>query len=142
MADISRIKLPDGNPFDIKDPNALFSLGYAGHTMTVTKRDGTVSQFDTADTTYTPSDAAPAMDGTAASGVSANYSRGDHVHPSDTSKANLNSPAFTGTPTAPTATVGTNTRQIATTEFVNSAITAKKIVATDDGCGNVTIRLT
>ena len=33
-------------------------------------------------------------------------------------KANLASPTFTGTPTAPTATVGTSTTQIATTAFV------------------------
>jgi len=33
------------------------------------------------------------------------------------------SPAFTGTPTAPTAANGTNTTQIATTAFVNSAVT-------------------
>lgn len=33
-------------------------------------------------------------------------------------KANTNSPALTGTPTAPTATVGSNTTQIATTAFV------------------------
>jgi len=33
-------------------------------------------------------------------------------------KANLASPALTGVPTAPTATVGTNTTQIATTAFV------------------------
>lgn len=33
-------------------------------------------------------------------------------------KANLLSPAFTGVPTAPTATVGTNTTQLATTAFV------------------------
>jgi len=33
-------------------------------------------------------------------------------------KANLASPALTGTPTAPTASVGTNTTQIATTAFV------------------------
>lgn len=33
-------------------------------------------------------------------------------------KANLASPAFTGIPTAPTAAVGTNTTQIATTAFV------------------------
>ncbi|MBQ9720593.1 MAG: hypothetical protein IJV64_07855, partial [Oscillospiraceae bacterium] len=33
------------------------------------------------------SDAAPAMDGTASAGVSAAYSRGDHVHPTDTSRA-------------------------------------------------------
>lgn len=33
-------------------------------------------------------------------------------------KANTNSPALTGTPTAPTATLGSNTTQIATTAFV------------------------
>jgi len=36
--------------------------------------------------------------------------------------AKLDSPALTGTPTAPTATGGTNTTQIATTQFVTSAI--------------------
>ena len=34
------------------------------------------------------------------------------------SKADLNSPALTGVPTAPTASVGTNTTQLATTAFV------------------------
>src|SRR5690606_35549650 len=37
-------------------------------------------------------------------------------------KANLNSPTFTGTPLVPTATVGTNTTQIATTAFVTNAV--------------------
>lgn len=36
--------------------------------------------------------------------------------------ATLTSPAFTGTPTAPTATAGTNNEQIATTAFVKTAI--------------------
>ncbi len=40
------------------------------------------------------------------------------------SKANSISPALTGTPTAPTASSGTNTSQIATTEFVTTAVTA------------------
>lgn len=39
------------------------------------------------------------------------------------SKANTISPALTGTPTAPTASSGTNTTQLATTEFVTTAIT-------------------
>ena len=39
-------------------------------------------------------------------------------------KAPLASPAFTGTPTAPTASSGTNTTQVATTQFVQSAISA------------------
>lgn len=38
-------------------------------------------------------------------------------------KANLNSPSFIGTPTAPTTAIGTNNTQIATTAFVTSAIT-------------------
>lgn len=37
-------------------------------------------------------------------------------------KAPLASPTFTGTPAAPTATAGTNTTQVATTEFVQSAV--------------------
>ncbi len=39
------------------------------------------------------------------------------------------SPIFTGTPTAPTASAGTNTTQIATTAFVNSAITLENTLA-------------
>ena len=37
-------------------------------------------------------------------------------------KAPIDSPTFTGTPAAPTAVVGTNTTQVATTAFVNSEI--------------------
>lgn len=37
-------------------------------------------------------------------------------------KANLVSPTFTGTPEAPTASVGTNSTQVATTAFVNAEI--------------------
>jgi hypothetical protein len=40
-----------------------------------------------------------------------------------TSKAPLASPSFTGVPAAPTATSGTNTSQIATTSFVETAVT-------------------
>ena len=40
------------------------------------------------------------------------------------SKADTNSPALTGTPTAPTASAGTNTTQVATTAFVQTALSA------------------
>ena len=40
------------------------------------------------------------------------------------SKADINSPALTGTPTAPTASSGTNTTQVATTAFVQTALSA------------------
>lgn len=45
----------------------------------------------------------------------------------------LVSPAFTGTPTAPTAAKGTNTTQIATTEFVKTAVDAAVL----DGVGSI-----
>lgn len=53
----------------------------------------------------------------------------DDISSSDVSnwnnKANTNSPALSGTPTAPTAVYGTNTKQIATTEFVQYAASKK-----------------
>ena len=45
---------------------------------------------------------------------------GDHVHPTDTSRAPLASPSFTGTPTAPTPATGTRSTQLATTAFVGA----------------------
>ncbi len=66
----------------------------------------------------------PLVNGTAAPGTSLRYARQDHVHPTDTSRAALASPAFTGVPSAPTASTGTNTTQIATTAFVKAALDA------------------
>jgi hypothetical protein len=40
------------------------------------------------------------------------------------SKADINSPTFTGTPASPTATAGSNTTQLANTAFVKAEITA------------------
>lgn len=42
------------------------------------------------------------------------------------------SPAFTGTPTAPTATFGDNTTQIATDAFVQSAVSGGSLIATNN----------
>ena len=66
--------------------------------------------------------ATPLMSGTAAVGMSVRFARADHVHPTDTSRAPLESPTFTGTPAAPTATDGTFTTQLATTAFVQNAV--------------------
>jgi hypothetical protein len=70
-----------------------------------------------------PATAAPIMDGVAAVGVTTKYAREDHVHPSDTSRAPLASPIFTGNPTAPTPTAGDADTSIATTAFVATAVT-------------------
>src|SRR6516162_6286120 len=61
-----------------------------------------------------PSNALPAMDGTAIGGASVLYARGDHVHPTDTSLAPIASPTFTGTvtlPGDPTIPLGAVTKQ-------------------------------
>lgn len=42
------------------------------------------------------SDATPQMDGVGSAGTGGNYSRGDHVHPSDTSKVNKSGDTMTG----------------------------------------------
>lgn len=60
----------------------------------------------------------PVANGTAAVGTSLTYARADHVHPTDTTRAPLASPTFTGVPAGPTAAVNTNTTQLATTAFV------------------------
>lgn len=67
---------------------------------------------------------APTMNGTAAAGTLTRFARADHVHPTDTSRAPLASPALTGTPTAPTPSLGTNTTQIATAAAVLAEIAA------------------
>jgi hypothetical protein len=58
---------------------------------------------------------APIVNGAAAVGVSFRYARQDHVHPTDTTRAPLASPTFTGTPVAPTAALDAGTTQIANT---------------------------
>ena len=60
----------------------------------------------------------PLMDGTEAVGTSTKFAREDHRHPTDTSRAPIQSPAFSGTPTAPTPPVNDNSTRIATTAFV------------------------
>jgi hypothetical protein len=68
--------------------------------------------------------ATPIMDGSASAGTSTRWSRQDHVHPTDTSRAPLSSPSFTGVPAAPTPSPGDNTTKLATTAFVTAAIVA------------------
>jgi hypothetical protein len=51
----------------------------------------------------------------------------------------LSSPAFTGSPTAPTAVVGTNSTVLATTAFVQAAITAGGVVSFNGRNGVVTL---
>lgn len=71
----------------------------AGPTATV---DTNTTQLAT--TAYVLAQAAsanPVINGTAGAGTSTRYARADHVHPTDTTRAPLDSPTFTGTVTIP-----------------------------------------
>ena len=67
-----------------------------------------------------PATVAPLMDGAAAVGSVAKYAKEDHIHPTDTTRAPLASPIFTGDPTAPTPLTADNDTSIATTAFVKA----------------------
>lgn len=65
---------------------------------------------------------APVMDGTQTLGTSLLYARQDHVHASDTSRAPLASPTFTGTVTFPSGTWG-STLSVTGTALFGNAVT-------------------
>src|SRR5271157_5118161 len=80
----------------------------------------------------------PAMDGAAAIGSSATYALADHVHPSDTARAPLASPAFTGNPTAPTQSAGNNSTRLATTAYLDTKLGSANGIAMLDSGGKLT----
>jgi hypothetical protein len=67
-----------------------------------------------------PATVAPLVNGTAAVGSVAKYAKEDHIHPTDTSRAPLASPIFTGDPQAPTPATADNDTSIATTAYVKA----------------------
>lgn len=81
----------------------------------------------------------PKMDGTASIGSETKFAAGDHVHPTDTSRAPLASPTFTGTPKAPTASASTDNTQIATTAFVHDVVDALDTGVSDVKVNNVSV---
>ncbi|MGN5456811.1 MAG: phage baseplate protein [Candidatus Kurthia intestinigallinarum] len=78
----------------------------AGSNVTLTP-DSTNDKITIAakDTTYSASTSTPLMDGTASVGTSSAYSRGDHVHPSDTAKVSKSGDTMTGELIVPNITV-------------------------------------
>lgn len=104
--------------------NKIANISVPTKTSDITNDSGFITASDVPEGA-SASSTTPKMDGTATIGTETAFARGDHIHPKDTSKADLASPTFTGTPAAPTATAGTNTTQIATTAFVQNAVSTK-----------------
>lgn len=105
------------------DARILNKPSIPSKTSDLTNDSGFITSADVPDGA-SASRSAPLMDGEAQTGTETAFARGDHRHPTDTSRAPVASPAFSGTPTAPTAAAGTDTTQIATTAFVKAAIDA------------------
>ena len=108
----------DWNTFNGKAPTASPTFTGTPLAPTATTNTNTTQIATTAFVLGQASSTTPIVDGTAAVGTGTTFARGDHVHPTDTSRAPLASPTFTGTPAAPTAVANTNTTQLATTAFV------------------------
>ena len=65
----------------------------------------------------------PSMDDISGyAGILNTASRADHKHPKDNTKADIDSPSFTGDPQSPTPLLSNNSNSIATTAFVNNLI--------------------
>ena len=118
---------------DLKAPLSSPALTDIPTAPTAAANTNTTQIATTAFVVGQASDDNPIVNGSVSAGVSKYYSRKDHVHPTDTSRlsttdaastyAPLISPALAGNPTAPTAAAGNNGTSIATTAFVQGAIT-------------------
>jgi hypothetical protein len=81
----------------------------------------------------------PSMDSTGTVGTSVEYARADHIHPSDTTRATLVSPAFSGSPTAPTQSSGDNSTKLATTAYLDRNLGINNGIATLDASGKLAV---
>ena len=75
----------------------------------------------------------PVMNGTAAVGTSLRYARQDHVHPSDTTRAPLASPTFTGTVTIPAGASISGFAPLASPSFTGAVSFAGDVTMTSTG---------
>lgn len=67
--------------------DAVKNITRSGTTFTATKADGTTFTFDQQDSTVAKTTTTPKANGTAAVGTETKYAAGDHVHPTDTTRA-------------------------------------------------------
>jgi hypothetical protein len=155
---------------DAKAPLASPSLTGTPLSTTAAADTNTTQIATTAFVIGQASSTTPANNGTAAVGTSAKYARADHVHATDTTRAPLASPTFTGTVTIPagasisgfaplasptftgtpslptgtiavTQTAGDNTTAVATTAFVTAAIPSNNVKAWVNFNGQGTIAI-
>jgi hypothetical protein len=80
---------PDDNSIHVDENGVIYVVEASGSQaglMTVTDKRK-LGGIETGATKNTASSTAPLMDGEASAGTSTDYARGDHIHPTDTSRA-------------------------------------------------------
>jgi hypothetical protein len=82
--------------------------------------------------------ATPLVNGTAAVGTSLRYARADHVHGTDTTRAPLASPTFTGTVTIPVGASISGFAPLASPTFTGTPTLPTGTIATTQTAGNST----
>ena len=115
--DIALYKIAFGSFAYVIDEGVFYSLDSSG-TWNASSSGGDIPS---------PSSSNPVMDGTAAPGTSTDYARADHVHPSDTTKANIGdipSPSSSNPVMDGTAAPGTST-DYARADHVHPSDTSK-----------------
>jgi hypothetical protein len=109
------------------------TLSGGGTSTTPTTDNNTTNIATTAFVLGQAAATAPGMDGTAAVGSSFRYARQDHVHPTDSTRAPLASPTFTGSVTIPAGASISGYAPLASPSFTGTANFAGNV-----GFGGVT----
>src|SRR5436190_8674236 len=124
MADV---KISDATPVGTLQLTDLIPVARAGSPAPYNASMQQVATF----ITQLASTEEPQMSAKAATpGIAEQYARADHVHPSDGTRAPIDSPQFKGLPTAPTMLPSDVSDMLATTKFVHLAIEATPSQAT------------
>jgi hypothetical protein len=108
-------------------------LSGGGTSTTPTTDNNTTNIATTAFVVGQAAATAPVMNGTATVGTSLRYARQDHVHPTDTTRAPLASPTFTGTVTIPSGASISGFAPLASPSFTGTASFAGDISSTATG---------
>lgn len=127
ISGITDLAIAEGGTGASTAAGALLNFGLTATAAELNTLDGitaSVAELNTLDGITSTVAELNVLDGITASTVELNYVDGvtSAIQAQLDSKAALASPALTGTPTSPTAAVGTNTTQVATTAFVNAEI--------------------
>ena len=127
MADISKITLPSGDTYNVKDASAVTNITRSGTTFTATKRDGTTFTFTQKDDNTTYESKAAASGGTAVSLVTTGekYTWNSKTSNTGTVTKVSTGAGLTGGDVTTTGTIKANLKS--ETKLTNDAVTTTEV---------------